>query len=589
MTWVRQHKVVFAGLVALVIAAVFAVALLGMPSSIFANDTPTATKTAKVVSSGQEGNGSAASPIAVNLGDEIEYKLSVNLPDIFQPKPQYDVLFVLDWSFSMNAGYEEGQQATKNGDEKWTARLKAKSTIMTLSKDMFGAYPGSRIAVMGLNSNDRNRNQPGYTHIQVDTNFVTSKDYSSVIEKAFTSKPSLKFDDVGMFLQAALDKMNGKVPATYGGNASPYPGGNPAPKVTIKPRTEIGKRIPVIVMISDFQYGMGDFSKQPYYGGNWDHFTTVADAFKRKYPQGILLAARADTIESTDEFKGKFGTQQHDIAMNNAFTNRGGTENNKPRWGWVKFEKGQSQEYQDSLLFELIKNKVPVPSTATQISDLLPKGLEYVKSEPGGTKTTVGGQDLVTWDLPSLPIGTTTVTVKAKVKEYGTFVNKADVAVKGHDTITTNPTYHKATPPKLPAKLHLRQIILERANSTVELPPKGYLHLDTQGSSIGVTANSGVEGVGTTDFTEYVIALTSASSVYTITDIVPQYYEYVGHVTTTKNVAHDPAAAKGGDASVDFAANDEYWVTVYLKPQKTEPGNYTWDIHANDFGEVFKK
>jgi hypothetical protein len=550
-------------------------------SSAWADPTLTASKTAQVIG-GASGDGTATNPIPVNIGDVIEYTVSVTRPVIPVPTPSYDVLFVLDWSRSLNAGYDDGQTGTATSDDAWSARRRAESTVRTLSQQIFAAYPGSRIALMGFNSNDRNTSQKGDTYIQVDTNFVGPSDYVSVIQNAYASYPYLTFDDISVFMQAGVDKLRGAA-VTYGGNASKYSTEPAAPAVTIKPRTD-KTRIPVMVVISDFEIGMGNFGVNPVTGGSWSTVTQSATNFKTEFPHGILLAARADSQENTVYNAGIFATPTHDARMAGTFSYvaPGDTVNS---WGWVKFEKNQTQAYQDSLLFNLIKAKAPPPSYPSTVTELLPAGLQYVSSQPGGTRTTVTGRDRVVWTNTDLPAGNIVYKVRARVTDYGLFVNTATVAVGGLGSVTTNPTYHKATPPPTVMTLHIRQIVINRTTSIPELPPMGYMTLSNAGVVRNVTTNSGVDAGIPTDFTQYIVTTAISDPIFVVVDILPQYYSYEGYVDTTTEVTHNPAVRLTGTIGLDFTDEHDYWVTVYISPRHV-PGDYAWDFATNDFGKI---
>ncbi|MDR0849794.1 MAG: DUF11 domain-containing protein [Propionibacteriaceae bacterium] len=441
-TSVHPWKITIAR-IALVLSIALLVSIVGFgPSSAWADPAFTATKTAQVIN-GVSGEGTADSPIPVNIGDQIEYTITVTHPAIPEPNPKYDVLFVLDWSLSMNAGYDGGQAGTSTSNDWWAARNRAKSTLTTLSQQIFTDYPGSRIALMGLNANDRNTAKTGNTYIQVNTDFVGPDQYSSVIQNAFTQYPAQTFDDISVFMQAGIDKLHGEN-NQYGGLTA---WGTTAPTSWTQGRTD-QTRIPVMVVISDFEIGMGNFGSSatgPTTGGNWATVTAQATRFKSLFSNGILLAVRADSQENTNFYKGIFATPAHDAKMNESFITAGGTTNGQNNWGWVKFEANQTQAYQDSLLYNLIKAKAPPPPFAVTVTDLLPEGLQYLSSTPAGTSTVVGGRAQVVWTTWDRPAGTFVYKVRAKVGEYGTFVNTATVAVATMGSVTTNPTYHKAT------------------------------------------------------------------------------------------------------------------------------------------------
>ncbi|MDR0356814.1 MAG: DUF11 domain-containing protein [Clostridiales Family XIII bacterium] len=700
-------------------AAVFLIIAMAAGMSLsFAATAPTVTKSARIFPNGSIDNGTERSPVDVDIDDFIEYIIKINNPHISGQTPAYDVLFVLDWSYSMNSGYEDSQLPNKQFPISQTARMRAKSTVETLSQQVFSRYPQSRIALMGCNSNTRNSGDPSHTYFQVDTEFVDSSQYSTVIKNAFSKDPELRLDDNAMFLKAAVDKMEG-IASSYGGGKNPYrPSIKEAPRSTIKPREKSASRIPVIVMISDFQLGMGDFGDGVTgSGGNWSDLHSQAERFKTAYPEGILLAARADTAESRLTHNDRFCGDEHNSKMDETFVELGGTENGQNRWGWVKFLPNQTQSYQDSLLFSIIKEKVAVPSPVATIKDLLPEGLEYVSSSPQGRRNTVGARDQITWDYSSLPGGETEVRVVAKVKNYGTFVNKGEAVIEGYGVIPSNPTYHRARPltaskiaqvmPKgapdtgteenpvpvkvgniimytvradnptssdltdvrvtdllplgtkfvggeLPGtvtsedgrdrvtwtgqtippggkdfrfyaevqmarklinsaevsidssrkattnktyhdagdtdetlKLHIRQIVLDRNNSKIELPEKAFMRLTNDGITTGITAESGVHGGRDIAFADYVITTTASDRTCAVADIIPQYYEYAGYIATSEKVAHDPTERLHGGISLDYGAKSEYWVTVYIRPKATPLGDHTWDFRTNYFGEIF--
>jgi hypothetical protein len=72
-----------------------------------------------------------------------------------------------------------------------------------------------------------------------------------------------------------------------------------------------------------------------------------------------------------------------------------------------------------------------------------------------------------------------------------------------------------------------------------------------------------------------------------VADIVPQYYEYVGHVATTTDVTHDPKDMQTNLTILDYGVNGEYWVTMYIRPKATKPGDHTWDFRTNKFGKIY--
>jgi hypothetical protein len=543
---------------------------------------PTVTKTAQVVG-GPAGEGTAQNPIPVKIGDTINYTIRVNNPN----KVTYDFLFVLDYSESMLAGYEDDEYSG-GVENSFAAIARGKKTIFKATDKIFANYPGSRIAYMGMNANYPHSNDPRNTYVQVNTNFLDSGSITS-LKNAYASSPSFRFDNPGIFINAAKVKFygkdNGETTASFGGAEAALPGGKAVPTVTVRKRTDT-TRIPVLIIVSDFQVGMGKVPDIPGGGGNFARLITEAGKFITTKDGNILLAARADSLDSRN--KKIYGTPEHDAKMDTLFKDRGGMSDGKPRWGWVKYTKGMNQDTMDNKLIDLIQEKVPQSSTAT-ISDKLPAGLEYVSSDRNGKMTRdENGVETVTWDLASLKEGSDNVfTVTAKVKDYGTFVNDAQVKITGENEAVSNKTYHEATAPSAAKKmLHVRQMVLERGNSTIELPQLGYLQLGNGGVDTGITALSGVHADNEVDFQDYELTIAETDKIVKAHTIVPQYYEYQGYVATDTKTSHNPAGRNSGEVSLDYSAKDEYWVTVYISPAKTAPGNHTWSTYTNDFGKI---
>ncbi|WP_207695789.1 hypothetical protein DOK67_0001497 [Enterococcus sp. DIV0212c] len=116
-----------------------------------------------------------------------QYELEYDLPTVLglpaDKKVKYDVMFVLDWSGSMN-------NATIAGLDPVVPRFHGKELITNLSKLVLNDYSGSRIRIFGLNSPSRNSttinddvNQqaflekvPGWEQI-IDKSFAKDKTY----------------------------------------------------------------------------------------------------------------------------------------------------------------------------------------------------------------------------------------------------------------------------------------------------------------------------------------------------------------------------------------------------------------------------
>ncbi len=147
----------------------------------------------------------------------------------------------------------------------------------------------------------------------------------------------------------------------------------------------------------------------------------------------------------------------------------------------------------------------------------------------------------------------------------------------------------------MPSYMHVnvRQVILE-PNALLREPSYGFFIVNTAkttdwtdiGSSRNVTANSGRE-LQDVKFASYKFRKENKYYGLTLGWITPQYYQYEGYIATKENVLHN-AADRNPSPEIQLDYNDEnsYWVTIYLKPTVTNPGNYSWDEAANKFGTI---
>ena len=220
------------------------------------------------------------------------------------------------------------------------------------------------------------------------------------------------------------------------------------------------------------------------------------------------------------------------------------------------------------------------------LTDVIPKGLTYVSHYQGrATLFTRNGQECK-WEFSSLPVGKTTVWVTVRVDSSGDFINTATL----EDSLytprgqPTNSTYHHCEPTEF--ILHLRQVVVDYAGG-VELPYKGFFHLVNNSVVRQVTTESNKHGMNV-DFRAFALPDSSTETEYLIKDILPQYYSYAGFVATDTEAAHDPAAMLTTAAQVNFASSNEYWVTVYIRPQSS-PGEHIWDYKINAFGTIYER
>jgi uncharacterized repeat protein (TIGR01451 family) len=135
-------------------------------------------------------------------------------------------------------------------------------------------------------------------------------------------------------------------------------------------------------------------------------------------------------------------------------------------------------------------------------------------------------------------------------------------------------------------KLHLRQVVINHNAPGLPIPNLGYFVLTNEGRDFAGTTPSGTDnGV---DYAKFTIKFNAASTIYVvdINDLVPQYYKYAGYVATDTSATHNPASRLTTDAEVDFASKSEWWVTVYIEPTTSNPGESISGNVVNYFGNI---
>ncbi|MDR0531973.1 MAG: DUF11 domain-containing protein [Oscillospiraceae bacterium] len=379
-------------------------------------------------------------PVAVRLGDKISYELTLQAPDEAL-LPQYDIVFVLDWSASMAGGYMTS--GSSGGTQ--SAILYTRDLLMDLCQNIFGRYPGSRIAVMGLNSTvdvtkvpgGASTDTPSMTYLQYDTDFVGPGDYASVIATAFQDPPRFTEDDNASFLRAAIEKLDGDTGTLYGNGIAATPA-IPIENQMVKARTDKG-RAPVIVMFSDFQTDETDAPpSNPF--DPVENFWTVhmkqhAQEFRAKLgDEAVLLTVRMDHGNNpaigppTDE---KTRLMEENVMLYENWENIV-----IPNW----------EDYLDAFnaIVSKIDGKIATPATMT---DYLPAGLTFLGETHTGTATfTQTGQKLA-WHWSNLQTGLKQVTVEARVTEpYSLYANRGRINIQTLDPIYSNVTRHQYVP-----------------------------------------------------------------------------------------------------------------------------------------------
>lgn len=402
-------------------------------------------------------------PFRVNENDTIRYDITINnTSGTLQVDPvAYDVLFVVDWSGSMRAMAQYGDIGYMDDAGTSVAIDNAANLICDTCDLIFESYPGSRFALLGMNSNPvndfANYNDPALAHVQFETDFGTD---TSAVTGIFAANAGSAFsgDDVAVYLEAGTAKMNGETPS-YGGGS-----GTPISQIGY-PRAD-QSRIPVIVLISDFQIDIGP--------GGWNNSGTDywanclgarADAFSDTFDDGILMTVRMDTRRNMTE-PPYFGSATYDALMaDHVVPYKDGTgtvHGSADRYdaGWRFFKAAYNAPYADiaSDFINTFEESAPPVVYPAIITDTVPDGLEITGTTPAAV---VDGQ-AVTWFLEELPAGESVVTIETAVREPGEYLNTAAVKILGLEPLTTNETWHRYklyTPPCL---------LLEKTNDTAD-------------------------------------------------------------------------------------------------------------------------
>ncbi len=152
------------------------------------------------------------------------------------------------------------------------------------------------------------------------------------------------------------------------------------------------------------------------------------------------------------------------------------------------------------------------------------------------------------------------------------------------------------TVPKL--TLHVRQVLLYEDGETafpdyLDTPIRGYMRLQGYHSAVpatslfvsNITTISQLE-IAPQNFTDYMLDIKNGDQ-YKVTDIIPQYFSYVGNVVTYKDTQHLVADMdEGPEVLVDYTDEGEAWVTIYLRPASEELTNNEVGEVRNKLGEI---
>ena len=370
-------------------------------------------------------NGLPGDPVPIGKDQEIKYTITAynnKLPG--NPGARYDVLFVLDWSTSMGADMVPGQ----------SARLYERDVMLDMSDFILNNYPDSRVAVLGMNSDRGLNNNPDYTYIQYETDFLNATQYASELQNirnAFNAAPAYVTEDLVSFFKAANQKLEAATVNNVYGSAL-------GRAKTPMPRQD-KSRTPVIVLMSDFQIPRGQTN-----GSYWDSYMSgQSERFATQHPNGILLTVRLDHKGNTPpDPNGEYSTAVYDNLMRTNVSPKG-----RGNWRFIKLTYGTS--YTEALLSvrsDFLSVVSPGATMGTIITDKVPEGLEVDISSISHGGVYDQTTRIIRWDLSDEAGYEVTVEFTATVKEAPRlFINTADVTYYDGTNGRTNTTYHEST------------------------------------------------------------------------------------------------------------------------------------------------
>jgi uncharacterized repeat protein (TIGR01451 family) len=278
-----------------------------------------------------------------------------------------------------------------------------------------------------------------------------------------------------------------------------------------------------------------------------------------------------------------------------------------PDVGVTKTASKPAYQVGDTVIYTVtVTNNCKVPVTNVETKDFLPPAvnLTYV-----GCSVPAASFDALTNTL-TVPLGafqalgTESFTVTMLAVDLGK--NLPNTAAVTMDEPDFNPDNDTATcmvsivPPQV--TLHIRQVLLT-GDGQIALPPNlnapamGYMTLrGFNAAAPSVTlALMNITAVSTADvtpqqFSTYKLDMTVTGDQYRVTDIIPQYFHYVGYVLTTDlDTPHDATLLSNDTDTplLDYSSGQtEYWLTIYLKPNTENPRDNETNQATNPFGTI---
>ncbi|MGG5341778.1 vWA domain-containing protein [Enterococcus sp. AZ192] len=155
--------------------------------------------------------------------------------------------------------------------------------------------------------------------------------------------------------------------------------------------------------------------------------------------------------------------------------------------------------------------------------------------------------------------------------------------------------------------LNIRQAV-NGPNEELVIPSKGYFTSDIENTdqtsniiSKSTTKDTPAE-VSESLFMKYELMLKKGETKVSISDIIPEYYQFAGYIVSSTNQnlntthisSNTSGLMKTNKAELDYQTNEEYWLTMFITPKlgttndgekETSPRPYSWAYKVNQFGQ----
>ncbi|MFD2308248.1 vWA domain-containing protein [Enterococcus termitis] len=155
--------------------------------------------------------------------------------------------------------------------------------------------------------------------------------------------------------------------------------------------------------------------------------------------------------------------------------------------------------------------------------------------------------------------------------------------------------------------LNIRQAVID-PNEGLVIPSKGYFTstIDASGQISNIVSQSSTKDTAAeitqSLFSNYQIHLKREETKVAISDLIPEYYTFLGYIVTSTNEdlgkkhisSNSSELVDQNKVELDYQVNEEYWVTMFIKPKlgtktngvpEESPRPYSWSYKVNQFGK----